>query len=193
MSLPELDNTCKNILQYLIALHLGHKGPIRFNELLRSLKKSKYKTSRPTLDTHLKHLVEKELVLRTQVGKQHVTYRFYPERWDPVTEYFEKGLHIEKFFIDEKDEFNAASPEAQIAHTWYALAFKSILQLKHSLLKISEPEKEFEHNLSIISFESIWTHFKAWLIENYEKNNKDYRRTIIDLLETIESDLKTPK
>ena len=40
---------------------------------------------------------------------------------------------------------------------------------------------------------SIWTNFNTWLIDNYEENNDGYRRTILDLLETIETDLKSPQ
>ena len=46
--------------------------------------------------------MEKELVLRSQAGKQHVTYRFDIDRWEPLTEYFKKAERLQEFFLDEK-------------------------------------------------------------------------------------------
>jgi DNA-binding transcriptional ArsR family regulator len=52
-----LDSSCKDVV-----LALQIRGPLRHNRLIHALKQLDIKMSRPTLDSHLKHLLESGLV-----------------------------------------------------------------------------------------------------------------------------------
>ena len=52
-----LDDNCREIFLTLLAY-----GSLRHNELVRTLKQLGIKMERPTLDTHLHHLIDKGLV-----------------------------------------------------------------------------------------------------------------------------------
>jgi DNA-binding HxlR family transcriptional regulator len=64
-----LDDLCHEIF-----LTLQAYKKLRFNELLRSLKKLGVKITKPTLTEHLKHLIELNLVERREEDFQYVSY-----------------------------------------------------------------------------------------------------------------------
>ena len=70
MSEPELDDSCKIIVSFLLV----HRDKIRFNRLHRTLNAFNFKISKPTLSKHLKHLLEKELIIRNIEGEQNISY-----------------------------------------------------------------------------------------------------------------------
>ena len=72
----ELDDICHEIFFTLMAYK-----KLRFNELLRALKKLGIKITQPTLSEHLPHLIEKELIERKEEGFQNVSYSLTEEIW----------------------------------------------------------------------------------------------------------------
>ena len=77
MAILELDETCKDIFQYLLLRNMTGLGPIRYNDLLDNLKDKGLKISRPTLSEHLRHLVEKEVVTRTELFERVFNTHFF--------------------------------------------------------------------------------------------------------------------
>ena len=62
----ETDEYCLNIARVLLLSF----GWLRFNELFRKVNEMGAKMSKPTFSEHLKHLVEKKLVVRKVGGEE---------------------------------------------------------------------------------------------------------------------------
>jgi DNA-binding HxlR family transcriptional regulator len=90
-----LDHSCNQILRALL-----EDKPLRFNELSNAIAKlSNYKMTNRVLSKHLKHLISKGLVKRTEESFQNVTYS--------LSDKFRKIMKLPKEdlmrFLDEKD------------------------------------------------------------------------------------------
>jgi DNA-binding HxlR family transcriptional regulator len=68
------DETCENLLNVMMVEGINETHPKRFNELFRLLRHYRLKTSKPTFNQHLKHLIEQNLVKRNKIEKQKVLY-----------------------------------------------------------------------------------------------------------------------
>jgi DNA-binding HxlR family transcriptional regulator len=73
----ELDDICHEIWFTLMA-----KKKLRFNQLLRALKKLGVNITKPTLKDHLQHLIEQNLIERKEEGFQKVSYSLTEEIHD---------------------------------------------------------------------------------------------------------------
>ena len=71
----QLDDICHEIF-----LTIWAYKKMRFNELLRALKKLDIQITQPTLTEHLQHLTEMELVIK-QVGIQQRVIHAHPGRF----------------------------------------------------------------------------------------------------------------
>jgi DNA-binding HxlR family transcriptional regulator len=120
VALEELDRTCFSILSVLL-----EDKTLRFKELQNAIIKiSNLRLTNKILSKHLKHLVDKGLVKRTEEGFQEVTYSL-SDRFKALTqlspEEIKKYLELEfdenlppqlrAYRINEKDRMNKLSLE----------------------------------------------------------------------------------
>jgi len=175
LSLHELDDVCNNLFSAFFIRAIRKEEPIRFNELQRHLEENGLKISRPTLILHLNHMVEKGLIKRTRISKQHIEYSFDEEKWLHLKELAEDQMRFRKFFEAEKGSFNSATPFIQVSSILFPLVLRSLFQIKYEILKIIEPENQFEYNLMILSHSTLWDNFKSWLLQNVHKSEDELR------------------
>ena len=173
MSPPELDDVCKKLFSAFFIRAIRNEEPIRFNELQRHLDENGLKISRPTLILHLNHMIKKGLIKRTRVSKQHIEYSLDEERWIHLKELAEDQVRFKKFFDAEKGNFNSATPFIQVSSVLFPLVLRSLLQIKYEILKIIEPENQFDYNLMILSYSTLWDNFKSWLLKNVQENEDE--------------------
>lgn len=190
MLLPYLDDTCQKLFSALFIRSMRKEEPIRFNKLYDYLnEKDEYgnvkvfKISKPTLSLHLNHLVEKELIKRTQVAKQHVEYSFHDDKWLHLKEFAEDQMKFKKFFEEERESFDSDTPLAQVGHVGFVLVLRSLIQLKCEMLKIIEPENQFEYNTRILSYSTLWDNFRKWLLHNVYKSDENAREEFLTAIE----------
>jgi predicted nucleotidyltransferase len=177
----KLDDICIDLL----VTFLVEKKHFRFNEFHRFLNNKGYKISKPTLILHLRHLIDKKLVERTIVDKQNITYDFNRKTWVGLEEFVESRTKFIKHFEEERKSFDSDTPFAQVSHVYIVLILRGLFQLKYEMLKIAEPDKEFQHNLDITLYRDIWQNFVRWLLENFKTNDKKYRKEVLDIIEEL--------
>ena len=182
MTLPHLDDKiCRDLIVAIVLM----KKPMRFNKLLKFLNEKGFKISRPTLSVHLKHLTEKGLIMRTELGKQNVTYGFNKEKLHKIEEFANTAMEIQKVLEEADKAFLTASPLEQVSHVHFVLVMRSLYQLKSELLAISEPEKEFEHNLEIIVYDELPKGLGRLLGRNYKEHDDSYRKEVLESIEKL--------
>lgn len=180
MSHPELDDVCRKLFSVFFIRAIKEEEPIRFNELQRHLDENGLKISRPTLILHLNHMIKKGLIMRTRVSKQHIEYSLDEERWLHLKDLAEDQMRFRKFFEAEKGGFNSATPFIQVSSVLFPLVLRSLLQIKYEILKIIDPDNQFEYNLIIISYSTLWDNFKTWLLQNIQENEDELREEYLD-------------
>jgi len=76
MTLKVWDKICEKILLIMITEGIVAEHPKRFNELFRLINHYRVngRISKPTFNEHLNHLIEQDLIKRTQLEKQRVIY-----------------------------------------------------------------------------------------------------------------------
>jgi DNA-binding HxlR family transcriptional regulator len=131
----ELDDICHEIFFTLMAYK-----KLRFNELLRALKKLGIKITQPTLSEHLTHLIEKELIERKEEGFQNVSYR--------LTEEINSLLEVSQEDIEEwvKDLEKSGKPIPPI--TKIVTSMKSGVKNYYNNLSEEKIEKEIDRELN---------------------------------------------
>ena len=180
MSHTELDDVCRKLFSVFFIRAIKEEEPIRFNELQRHLDENGLKISRPTLILHLNHMIKKGLIKRTRVSKQHIEYSLDEERWLHLKDLAEDQMRFRKFFEAEKGNFNSATPFIQVSSVLFPLVLRSLLQIKYEILKIIEPDNQFEYNLMIISYSTLWDNFKTWLLQNVQENGDELREEYLE-------------
>ncbi len=131
----ELDDICHEIFFTLMAYK-----KLRFNELLRALKKLGIKITQPTLSEHLPHLVEKELIERKEEGFQNVSYR--------LTEEINSLLYVSQDDLEEwvKDLEKSGKPIPPV--TKMVTSMKSGAKDHRKYLSGKQIEKEIARDLN---------------------------------------------
>lgn len=180
MSYPELDDVCRKLFSVFFIRAIKEEEPIRFNELQRHLDENGLTISRPTLILHLNHMIKKGLIKRTRVSKQHIEYSLDEERWLHLKDLAGDQMRFRKFFDAEKGSFNSATPFIQVSSVLFPLVLRSLLQIKYEILKIIEPDNQFEYNLMIISYSTLWDNFKTWLLQNVRESEDELREEYLE-------------
>ena len=187
MTILELDETCKNIFQYLLMRNMTGLGPIRYNDLLENLKEKGLKISRPTLSEHLRHLVEKEIVTRTEVSRANVNYSVNDDRGRPIRDFIERNEKYKRVIDENKDRFFSDSVREQVSHLNIILVVRSLEQLKYEVLKLLEPENSFEYNLQIMSIWTLWDYYTNWFLSSLkDRDRSDKEDVVADIEDMIE-------
>ena len=131
----ELDDICHEIFFTLMAYK-----KLRFNELLRALKKLGIKITQPTLSEHLPHLIEKELIERKEEGFQNVSYK--------LTEEIRSLLDVSQEDIEEWVKNLEKSGKKLLPVTKIVASMKSGAKNYYNNLSEEQIEKEIDRELN---------------------------------------------
>ena len=174
-----LDKICSRIFLYLGLT----KEKIGFNDLYRSLDKIGCRISKPTLSEHLKHLTEKKVITRKEIGKQKVSYEINWEHFKHLLEARENGKKMEKSLLLKQGKYKSLSPEEELVLTEYTLTYVSLQQLRLSILADLNPEKKFEYNLELLFISRYFDIYKSLLMYGYRENKEEFGKQILQLIE----------
>jgi len=176
MTLPRAkDEICTKIL---IAI-LFSRRTFRFNELHRYLDENFMKISKVTLSKHLKHLVKSELLYREELGKQHVTYRFYDEKWRQMDIFMEAQNNIQILLDEEEEKFDKYTVEEQVSTVFASMIRRDLVNLRNEILIAVDPEDKYEYSMKILLTNNIWNGFKDLLLRRCIKNDEEYRTAVL--------------
>jgi len=180
--LIELDEYCVKILTFLLL----EQQEAHFNELYRLIKKKLKlkKFSKPTFNTHLKHLMEAGYVTRTPDKGQLVTYSLNFEKIGEMKEYSERVKRIAKYQHENKKEFFSLPEKEQVN---FVLGFLT-------RRKLYEIQARIELELEPDSFEKwfvmrFWSHpileqVTFWMIKKCAEDEV-YRKKILKIINDI--------
>jgi len=161
-----------------------------FNELHKLIKEKMKlrKFSKPTFNTHLKHLVEAGYVKRTPDKGQKVTYSLNLEKIGKMKEYSERVKRISKSQRENKELFFSMSEREQVDTLLRFLCFR----------KLHELEARIEVELEPDSFEKwfvlrFWYHpsleqVPVWIVKRCAKDEA-YREEILKNIEYFKEQL----
>jgi DNA-binding transcriptional ArsR family regulator len=155
-----------------------------FNELYRLISKRNKRFSKPTFNTHLKHLMTAGYVTRTPEKGQLVTYSLNLEKIGKMKEYSERVKRIVKSEYESKEEFFSLTEKEQVS---------TLLDFL-SLRKLNEIKAQIEYGLDPESFEKwfavrFWAHpalerVTVWMIKKCVEDEV-YRKNILKIIDDI--------
>jgi len=193
MGVGELDEYCTKLL----AVFILEARSFRFNKLKGYLDEMGLKMSTPTLIHHLKHLTEKQLVVRDEKERQHVTYRFYSEKWQDADELVKERIFMEKVLQQEMDKFGSRSVMDQVMYVNNIAVLLFLQTIRESLVAKVKPEKEFVVNINLIHFGNIFHRVRNMILENVDKKGEKYATECIiaidKLIKLYVEDIQDPK
>lgn len=166
MNEPDLDEYCQKIVAVLTLM--SHER--RFNMLHRFLNDHGTKISKPTLSAHLKHLTEREIVLRKQVGIQEVIYEMNYKRFRNLGAASEITRDIVSKFYQQEKEFRSLPIGKKIDYLHSLSVLQSLMILRLEVLAISKPKDQFEHSLSQYNLIMHFGTIRNWLLDELRNN-----------------------
>lgn len=201
----ELDSICKEINFTLLAYR-----KLRFNELLRTLKKFDVKITQPTLKEHLNHLIDKGLVERKEEGFQNVSYSLIKEidtlmhvPPEEVKKWFEAEL-LREDIPEELREKKISRKEIFKHYNTEQLDKKVIADLSNVLsLNLYELKSYIEYDLKIDEFQNdsdFWNFAGDLLYRHQEKSiaedcraSDEYKKLLFEKIELLAEELRSDK
>ena len=173
------DEYCKKIL-LILALH---KEQAHFNELHKELKNRNMEFSKPTLSTHLNHLVESGFVTRKEEeGTQFVTYSLNLERAKGLKKAYEQANSLAKSLKHDEIDFCSLSEEKQIEGIVNLAFFKKLAEIRAKIELALEPDS-FEKVLRVEFLTAPFLQFvEKWIIKK-SVEDPEYRRNILKLID----------
>jgi len=137
-----LDDYCSAIL-----ILLWHGREMRFNAIYKELKLKGIKLSKPTLSDHLKHLINKEWIIRNAKDTQYVSYKLHNS-----IRLASKGKNWSDEAIDKLDTFVI---EFSLDDKVDLVLCKILIsKLKELVMRIEIESKIQNHSLSFNKFQS---------------------------------------
>jgi len=179
--LIELDEHCVKILLVLFVERQAH-----YNELHRLIKnKLKLKKfSKPTFNTHLKHLVKAGYVTRTPDKGQLVTYSLNREKIKKMYEYSERVKKILKSEYENKKEFFALPENEQVNFVLSFLIRRKLYEIQTRIEHELDPES-FDKWLAVrFSAHPALDRVTVWLIKKCVEDEV-YRKKILKIINDI--------
>ena len=153
---------------------------IRFNELHRKLNKYGAKMSKPTLIEHLNHLIEEEIILRKEEGKQKVSYIVNWNKFKQVTK--AKKMNEETIHrLKNEKRFKIKDIEQQTIYTTAMLTIGELFYLKLQVLNIIEPENKLYNYVSYTYIRRLYNLYATWLIDTCKKSKENSKKVLKEL------------
>lgn len=177
--MKELDEYCSKILVVLLLKKEAH-----FNELFRLVNKKGKKISRPTFNTHLKHLIEAGYVTRTPDKGQLVLYSLNLEKIGNSKETADRVKRITRTEYETKKEFFALSEEKQVNIVLHFFTQRKLYEIKAGIEHLLDPDS-FEKWLGW----KFWSHpilerVSLWMIKKCVED-EDYRKRTLKIIDDV--------
>ncbi len=162
-----LDEYCTKIF---VALFLQEQ--MHFNELYKFFVHGRTEEmSKPTLNNHLKHLIEAKYVIRTpKEGSQYVTYSLNNEKFGKLIEASDELKRMTEFERKSKESFFSLPENEQIDE---ALVFHFLRKLKEIQNRIEyelDPESLDKQIAVRLCIHPITDFVSSWIIEKSVKD-----------------------
>jgi hypothetical protein len=183
MGVGELDEICAKLLSAFVIEDKSY----RFSEFQEFLEIKGLEISEPTLILHLKHLVEKGVLIRSEKDKQFVTYRFDREKWQNATRLVRDRVLAEKALQQEMDEFSKTTVFEQISYVNVIAVTMFLVGLREQVLAKIKPEAEFVANINLNYFSNIINRAMNMILDNVDKKGDKYA---VECLYTIDKLIK---
>jgi len=170
----KLDDYCSKILSVLFL----EKPQAHYNELYRLIldKLELKRFSKPTYNTHLKHLVELGFVKRTQDKGQSVTYSLNPQKIGRMKEFAERVKRIVKYQTENMRNFFSMSEKEQIDTLFASLCYRKLHEIDARIVFEQEPDS-FEkwfilrfYNIPMLEQLSDWVVKRCAVDEDYRNS-----------------------
>jgi len=187
MSTDLTKNIDKYSLSILRVLLLGFQV-FRFNELYRTVGQMGETMSKPTFSDHLKHLLDRGLVIRKVEGKQNITYRFNYEKFWNISEVVKKQQTPDDL-LNQQKHFNSLPIEQQVKEIILLMIERNFEQLRLEILNAMDPNKQFERNLELMMVSRAKDLYEKWLLDNCSAN-KEYSEKILEKITCLKDKFK---
>ena len=185
--LKKLDNYCTKILTFFLL----EKQEAHYNELYRLVKeKIKLgKFSKPTFNTHLKHLMEAGFVKRTPDKGQLVTYSLNLEKIGRMKEYSERVKRIVKSQSENMNLFFSRSEKKQVETVLSFLSYRKLYEIESRIEYALEPDS-FEKWFVINFWRSpLLEQLTNWMVKRCAEDDI-YREKILISIEKYQEELE---
>jgi len=181
-----LDDYCDKILLGLSFIRsVRGKRKVRFTELHECLNEYFFRSgiSKPTLSLHLKHLVEKKLVIRKVEDVKCVTYRINEQKLKNFMKKFDDYVAYVKWFSKEQKKFLSEPPRENFEFVFWIMVLERLRLMKYRILYACNPE-DWDALLTLRVFE------KEMFLTSWEKlvikrcvEDENYRREALSWIE----------
>jgi DNA-binding transcriptional ArsR family regulator len=173
-----VDETCGKILSFFIF----REEKIRFNELYRTLNGLGLKMSKPTLSSHLKHLIKDRVLKKRKEGKQNVSYEFNWERFKRLADAREDNITL-KSYLKNKEIVQSFTLKNQVIYVTSIMALKNLHLLRLKSLTILEPEHAFDYSIEHMLEQKYFQTFENWLLQSCQENKEEFRKKALPKIE----------
>ena len=180
--MKELDEYCIKILTFLLL----EQQEAHFNELHRLIKKKLKlkKFSKPTFNTHLKHLIEAGYVKRTPDKGQLVTYSLNLEKIGKMKEYSDRVKRIAKYQHENKEEFFSLPERRQVTFVLSFLMYRKLHEIQAGIDHLLDPESFEKWFVMRFYSHPIMEQATFWMIRKCVEDEV-YRKKILKIVDDI--------
>jgi DNA-binding HxlR family transcriptional regulator len=178
----------KYCVKIIVALLFEEK--LRFNELHRKMLSMGNKISKPSLEDHLKHLLERRLVVRKAEGTQNVSYKLNP-RIGKTREIVERSVQIAKNMENEKKMFFSENERDQLTDITANMIKRNFDIIKSQIqYKLSKSDDDKLANTIMMNALELPSsrRLEVYLIEKCIKDEA-YRQRIFDAMNKFVEDI----
>jgi len=176
----ELDDYCEKILMFLIM----QREAIRFNKLHEAMDLG-LSIAKPTLVKHLKHLVEKKLVIRKVEDVQNVTYEVNHELFADLEEYVIITNISKEILTERKRVFESKPIDEQLDILCKNAVIRHLDTMKAIIAFEFSISKRWEKTMQIVWLQSpIFRRYETWILRKC-KEDKEYRESLLQKVDEL--------
>lgn len=177
--MKQLDKHCLKILLVLFDKQQAH-----FNELYGLVSKRSRKFSKPTFNTHLKHLEEDGYVTRTPDKGQLVTYSLNLEKIGKTREYNEQIKRILKSDRDNREWFFSLPEKEQVSTILTFLNVRKLYEIKALIVYGLDPESFEKWFAAKLWSNPLLERANLWMIKKCVEDEA-YRKKILEIINNV--------
>ena len=178
---PEIDEVCKRMVAVLMFPRVSY----RFNELERRFQAEGITGKRPTIISHLGHLLEKQLIIRVENNPTEVWYSFNWDLWGDVDEAILEGILNKRILEEKMEKFNKLSIDEQVEYVNNVWIVTNLLSLKDLMKGWIDPKKEAVYQSNLRNYDVYRTVVAARILENCHEFGNDYAHKILESLNKL--------
>ena len=181
MSKKPLDDICSDIANFLLV----YPEKIRFNELHRALNNFNFKISKPTLSKHLKHLLEKEIIVKNIEGKQNISYNINYNRFRELSQFKEAQLALWRYHDEIIKNLDEKTLEEKIELMHNILILNGLFILKLEFLSIYKPETMLEQSIIFMFTMRMFLPYIGIFVNDLKERGETYKSEVSEKLNQL--------